>query len=155
MATIIETREFASQQAGRLLGHLAFQISRTIKSGNADPVHEVIVAIRRFARLIAVCRPCFPGKDVRKIRRRLRKIIAAVGEVRHCDVVLKFIANLQSPDVRQIQSKLRSHRKDSSCILVNELKKWSDRQKLQSSAADKQCHRYSCQPFSEGWKQRY
>ena len=54
--------------------------------------------------------------------------MAALGEVRHCDVVLKFIANLQSPTTRQIQSKLKSHRKDSSCILINELKKWTDRQ---------------------------
>jgi CHAD domain-containing protein len=128
MVANTETRQFASEQAARLLRHLAFQINRTIKSCTADAVHDVRVAIRRFNQAMAVSKPCFPGKDTRKIRRRLKKIMDAAGEVRNCDVALKFIAKSRLPDAVQLQSKLQSHRKESSRILVSELKRWTDRQ---------------------------
>jgi CHAD domain-containing protein len=128
MAPTTETRQFASEQAGNLLRHLAFQINRTGKLCNADAVHDVRVAIRRFVQTIAVFEPYFPGKDIRKVRRRLKKIMVAAGEVRNCDVALKFIAKSRLPDVDKVQSKLHSRRKESSRILVSELKRWTDRQ---------------------------
>jgi CHAD domain-containing protein len=124
---VTETRQFAGEQAARLLRHLAFQISRTLKSSSADAVHDVRVAIRRFTQTIAVCKPCFPGKDTRKIRRRLKKIMALAGEVRNCDVALKFIAKSRLADAVQLQSNLQRHRKAASRILVSELKRWKDR----------------------------
>src|ERR1700686_5437243 len=109
MVTTTETRQFGSDQAGSLLRHLAFQINRTGKLCNADAVHDVRVAIRRFTQTIAVFEAYFPGKDMRKIRRRLKKIMGAAGEVRNSDVALKSIAKSHLADADQLQSRLQSH----------------------------------------------
>lgn len=128
MVTTLETRQFASEQADRLLRDVAFQINHAVKSCNANAVHDVRVAIRRFSQIVAVCKPCFPGKDMRKIRRRLKTIMDAAGEVRNCDVALKLIAKSRLPAAVQLQSKLETQRKESSRLLVSGLKHWTDRQ---------------------------
>jgi triphosphatase len=128
MVPTTETRQFASEKAGSLLRHLAFQINRTGKLCNADAVHDVRVAIRRFTQTIAVFEPYFPGKDIRKVRRRLKKIMVAAGELRNCDVALKFISKSRLSDLDQLESKLQSQRKESSRILISDLKRWTDRQ---------------------------
>jgi CHAD domain-containing protein len=125
MLATMETRRFASKQTARLLQDLALQIDRTTKSCNADVVHDVRVSIRRFTQAIAVCKPCLPGKDMRKIRRRLTKIMVAAGEVRNCDVALKFMTKSRLPDAVQLQSKVQGHRKPSARILLSELKRWT------------------------------
>lgn len=123
-----ETQSFAARQARLLLRRLALQIDRTVKSSNADAVHQVRVAIRRFTQAIAACQPPMPEKDMRKSRRRLKKIMAAAGEVRNCDVALKYLARWREPSAVGIQSKIESRRKESSLVLVAELKGWTDRQ---------------------------
>jgi CHAD domain-containing protein len=107
---------------------LAFQINHTIKSGNADSVHDVRVAIRRFTQSVAMFKSCFPGKEIRKIRRRLKVVMLAAGQVRDCDVVLKLLSKSRMPGGAQIQSKVRSQRKEAARILTSELKSWAERQ---------------------------
>lgn len=128
MNSPIETRQFTIEQTGRLLRRVAFQVGRTAKSCDGNAVHDLRVVIRRFTQSIAVSKPCFPGKDIRKIRRRLKKIMAAAGEVRNYDIALQFLANSQSGDAKELQSKLQIRRKDSSRILTGELKRWKNRQ---------------------------
>jgi CHAD domain-containing protein len=127
-----EAEQFAIEQAGRLLRNLTLQINRTLKSSNADAVHHVRVAIRRFSQAIAVCRSCFPGqlagKDMRKTRRRLKKIMTAAGEVRNCDIAMKFVGRWRVAHAVQLKSKLQSLRKDSAGILTSELTRWKDRE---------------------------
>jgi triphosphatase len=122
-----EARHFAVDQAHRQLRHLALKINRAIKSCNADAVHEVRVAIRRFTQAIAVCRTCFRETDMPKNRRRLKKIMSEAGEVRDIDVALKFIARFRVPHAVHLRSKLQSLREESARLLVAELRKWTDR----------------------------
>jgi len=123
-----QTQQFAGEHAGRLLRHLAFQINQTIKSCTPDSVHDVRVAIRRFTQALAVFKPCFPGKEIRKIRRRLKGVMKAAGQVRDCDVALKLLAKSQMTDNAQFQAKVRSRRKEAARLLVVELKSLSERQ---------------------------
>ena len=123
-----ETRHFAGEQTGRLLRHLAFQMSHAAKSCTPDSVHDVRVAIRRFTQAIAVFRPCFPGKDMRKIRRRLKNVMKAAGQVRDCDVAMKLLSKSRTPDSAAVQSKVRNRRKETARVLVGELKSWTERQ---------------------------
>src|SRR5271157_810481 len=58
--SISTTRWFATEQADRLLGRLAFQIARTIKASGAAEVHDLRVAVRRLMRVLVVLKPCFP-----------------------------------------------------------------------------------------------
>lgn len=121
-----ETRQFASRQAARLLKDLALQMNRTARSCSSGSVHDLRVAIRRFTQVITALKPCFPGEDVRKNRRRLKKIMLAAGDVRDCDVALKFVAKWNLADA--LQPALESCRSESARTLVRKLRKWTDRQ---------------------------
>src|SRR5678815_1939319 len=93
-----ETRKFAYDQAYRRLGRLAFQINQTVRSRDAEAVHDLRVAIRRFSQVLRVFKPCFRGKEVRKIRRELKQIMVLAGEVRNCDIALQLMSKSQRRD---------------------------------------------------------
>jgi CHAD domain-containing protein len=86
-----ETRQFAIEQSDKLLGQLAFQISRTLRSHDSQSIHELRVAIRRFRQALHVFKPCFPSKDVEKIRRQLDEIMVPAREVRDCELALGLL----------------------------------------------------------------
>jgi CHAD domain-containing protein len=131
-----DARRFTVGQARTHLRRLALQIGRAIKACDPDAVHDVRVAIRRFTRAIAVCQPYVRAADMRKNRRRLKKIMTVAGEVRNCDVALKLIAKLRIPQTRTLRLRVQRRRRLSALELTSELKKWRDRRKsIQWSAA--------------------
>jgi CHAD domain-containing protein len=115
-----QSRPFVVEQARGQLRHLTSQIGRAIKLCNPDAVHDLRVAIRRFTQAVAVT-------DIRKNRRRLKKIMILAGEVRNCDVALKFNNRFKGPHTLHLQSKLESLRKESEVLLVAELSQWRER----------------------------
>src|ERR1700722_10440639 len=115
-----KSRPFPVEQAYSQLRRLSSQISRATKSCNPEAVHDLRVAIRRFTQAIAVT-------DMRKNRRRLKKIMTLAGEVRNCDVALKLNNRFKGPHADYLQSKLEERRKESESLLVAELIKWRDR----------------------------
>ncbi len=124
------TATFAVEQSSRLLAQLFVQIARTAKSSSAEAVHKLRVSIRRFTQSVAVCKPCFPKKDARKGRRVLKKIMTAAGEVRNCDIALKFLSRWREADDEHLHSELETRRKESAQDLSTQLKEWTDRQML-------------------------
>lgn len=127
MTLSMDTRKFAGQQTTRLMGRLAFQMNQTRKAPDANAVHDLRVAIRRFTQALGVFKPCFHGKDTRKIRRRLKKLMAVAGEVRDSDVTLKLLSKSRAAAAAGLQSKLHSERKTSERVLVSMLKRRIER----------------------------
>ena len=123
-----ETRKFAYEQAYKRLGRLAFQVNRTIRSRNAESVHDLRVAIRRFSQVLRVFKPCFRGKEVRKIRRELKQMMDLAGEVRNCDIAFKMISKAHRSDATGLRPKLEDLRREGERVLVAFLKRWADRQ---------------------------
>jgi len=121
------TRRFAREQADRLLGRLAFQIGRAIKSHNAESVHDLRVTIRRFVQALRVLKPCFRGKELRKVRRELKRIMAVAGEVRNHDIALKLLAKSKRAERTGLQPKIQSRRRETQRSLVTLLKSWLER----------------------------
>ena len=120
-----ETREFASHQADRLVGRLAFEIGRTVRTRSSEAVHDLRVATRRFQQVLRVFKPCFRGKELRKIRRESKRILLAAGEVRNCDVALKLLS--RSMEAERIKPKLQSRRRESERSLRLVLGSWLER----------------------------
>jgi len=118
------TSRFATEQAQRLLGRLAFQIARTIRSGGAREVHDLRVAIRRFLRVLVVLKQCFPRKESRKVRRVLKKIRAQAGTVRDHDIALRLLKKLAPAGSGLPVRELRSARDEASRALAASLKSW-------------------------------
>jgi len=123
----IGTRKFAAEQADTRLGRLAFQINRTMKCRDADSVHDLRVAIRRFSQALRVFKPYFRGKEVRKIRRELTEMMDVAGEVRNSDIALNMISKSRASDTTGVRPKFEKHRQDSERALVGLLKHWVDR----------------------------
>ena len=123
----VATRRFAQEQADRLLGRLAFQISRTIKAHNASSVHDLRVTIRRFEQALRTFKPCFHGKDIRRIRRELKQIVTAAGEVRNHDIALKLLAKSKRVQRTGLQLKVKSGRAEAERSLITLLKRWLER----------------------------
>src|SRR5260370_408828 len=118
-----ETRRFAVEQADKLIGQLAFQISRTQKSHDPAPVQDLRVAIRRFAQVFILFRACFPAKDVKKIRLRLKEIMTQAGEVRDCDIALKLLSKSKLEEADTLKARFKSRRKEAERILLGTLRR--------------------------------
>jgi len=123
----IETRKFASDQADRRLGRLAFQINQTVKSRDAEAVHDLRVALRRFSQVLRVFKPCFRGKEARKIRRELKQMMDLAGEVRNCDIALKLMAKSRRRDITGLPPKVQDLRREGERALIAFLRHWVDR----------------------------
>jgi CHAD domain-containing protein len=121
-----DARQFAVEQANNHLKHLTLQMNRAIKSCSAGAVHDVRVAIRRFSQAVAVCRSYFDAADLPK-NRRIKKVMNGAGEVRNCDIALKFVAKFREPHAIHLRAKLQGRRKESATLLVADLRKWKDR----------------------------
>lgn len=127
MALTIETRKFAGQNASRLLGRLAFQMSVTRKALDSGSVHDLRVSIRRFNQALGVFKSCFPGRETRKIRRRTKKLMTLAGTVRNFDIALKLLAKSPDADAAGLRPKLQTQRKESGRVLIGALKRRIER----------------------------
>ncbi len=112
------TAEFAGSQINRLLRNLTARIRETLRSPDADAVHNLRVGIRRFDQAILL----FEKKHVRKTRRRLKEIMAFAGAVRNCDVAEKLIGSHFSGARKEIDSQRAIARQS----LVHALRRWID-----------------------------
>ena len=120
----METSQFAAERASRMIERLTYQTGITIKQRDADAVHDLRVAIRRLSQVLVVFKPCFPSKDLKKIRRNLKETMSLAGDVRNCDIGLKLLAKSQASDGAAIQQKLRVRRREAEQALLTRLRQW-------------------------------
>ena len=85
-------REYARLQTANLLRRFAFQLTRTARSGDAESIHDLRVAIRRLSRCLRVFSQFYPDRSAEKIRRRLAAVMALAADVRDRDVALELLA---------------------------------------------------------------
>jgi CHAD domain-containing protein len=123
----IATRRYAREQAEKLLGSLAFRVGRVNKSHNAETVHDLRVSVRRFSQLLRVFRPSFRGKELRKIRRELKQIMAVAGEVRNHDIALRLLAKSKRTESTSLQNRIQIRRRELERSLLALLKTWLER----------------------------
>ena len=118
------TGRFAREQADRLLGRLAVQIARTIRSRGAADVHDLRVAIRRYLGVLVVLKPYFPGSGTKKVRQRLKKMMLQAGSVRDRDIALRLLAKKHSSASSALARQFRAERAEGARTLAVSLKRW-------------------------------
>ncbi|MEO8027164.1 MAG: CHAD domain-containing protein, partial [Bryobacteraceae bacterium] len=94
---ILRLDAFARGQLTARLHRVASQFSRAQEDADADAVHDLRVAIRRFLQVLSVFEALLPGKEVASARRKLRRLLKAAGEVRDLDVGA-VLAGPRSPE---------------------------------------------------------
>ena len=120
-------REYVLHQTGILLRHLASQVTRTARTGDAGAIHDLRVAIRRLSRCLRVFAPFYPGHSWKPVRRRLSGLMATCGSVRDRDIAIGLLEKAgvapASPLVRQLDAERRAAGRE----LLRELRHWKKR----------------------------
>ena len=118
-------REYARVQTAVLLRRLAYEVNHAAKSGDADSVHDLRVAIRRFSRCLRTFDQFYPRHVGKRCRRELSELLGAAGEVRDRDIALEMIAKAGISARASIVTRLRAERMKASHDLLAEVRRWS------------------------------
>jgi CHAD domain-containing protein len=117
----------ASESVTKLLERLAFEVNHTLHAGDADAVHDLRVSIRRFSQSLALFKPAFGAKDVKKIRGRLKELMELTNGPRDCDVALKLLPKSGLPAAAALEPAIRAYRKEQVRLLIPALRRWGSR----------------------------
>lgn len=118
------TGNFVAETTAKLLERLAFQVNTTLHAHHAEPVHDLRVAIRRFNQVLVTFRSALPAREVKRIRRKLKNLLNAAGDVRDCDVLAKMLAKRDLAGAAALKKKLQEHRKAAVPVLTAALERW-------------------------------
>lgn len=94
-------RDYAIEQVNHLLTRLAFQVHRAAKKPGLDEIHDLRVSIRRFSQGLDVFHDFFPCWEVKKVRKRLKRMMRLTSQIRDRDITLEFL----------VEAKHATHRK--------------------------------------------
>jgi CHAD domain-containing protein len=117
--------DFVRLQTAKLLRRLAAQVNRAAKSGDAESIHGLRVAIRRFSRCLRVFAQFYPGSSWKKIRHQLSAVMASAGAVRDMDIAMELLAEAGGRPKREILSKLKQQRRRANRELLEEVTHWN------------------------------
>ena len=102
-------RAYVRFQTGILLRRFATQATRTVRTADADSIHDLRVAIRRLSRCLRVFAEFYPAGSWKPVRRRLADLMDACGSVRDCDIAIGLLKQagirVTTPLVRQLRAK--------------------------------------------------
>jgi CHAD domain-containing protein len=82
-----KVRELALRQLDRFIS----LEPKVLRGDDADAIHDIRVASRRLQQVLDLLYPDARQKEVRRLRRRIRRCRRALGEVRNCDVMLDAV----------------------------------------------------------------
>jgi CHAD domain-containing protein len=119
--------EYAVLQAGARLDRIAYQMGVLRKSKSPETVHELRVSIRRFMSCLKVYPQFFPVKESKKIRKRLKRVMKAAGQVRDRDIAVNMGKQANLPKDAAVLDGLRRQRKQAARELTGTLQPWSKR----------------------------
>ena len=120
-------REYVRVQTRILLRSLASQVNRTARSGDADAIHDLRVAIRRLSRCLRVFAQFYPGRSWKQMRRRLADLMDACGSVRDRDIAIELLEKAGVPAASALVRQLDAERRAADEELRRELRRWKDR----------------------------
>jgi CHAD domain-containing protein len=113
-----------SDRTIHLLESLAFEIGRVRRAPDPEAIHDMRVAIRRFLQALALIKPLLPAKELKRMRRRLRRILRFAGTVRDCDILTGYLSRLKLPEGRLLNIRIQARRRETELELLPVLHKW-------------------------------
>ena len=111
----IPIRDYAIEQMNHLLTTLTFQVHRAAKAPRSKEIHDLRVSMRRFSQGLRLFGEFFPKWEVKKIRKRLKRMMRLTSEVRNRDIALEFLAKSRIAAHRgRLQKERRAHERQFS-----------------------------------------
>jgi CHAD domain-containing protein len=120
-------REYVRVETAILLRRLAFQVGRMAKSSDAESVHDLRVAIRRFNRCLSLFSQFYPGRSSKKARRRLYGLMKAAGAVRDLDIAIELLAEAGLSRHTELVQRVAEQRREANRQLLLEVRDWKAR----------------------------
>jgi CHAD domain-containing protein len=120
-------REYVRLETAILLRRFAFQVNRAARSGDADSIHDLRVAIRRLSRCLSVFSQFYPDRSWKKIRRELADLVDRAGAVRDRDIALELLVASGIPRRAAIVTRLQEERRKAGQELLLEVRRWKRR----------------------------
>lgn len=120
-------REYARLQTAILLRRFAFQVNRAARSGDAESIHDLRVAIRRLSRCLRVFSQFYPDSYWKRIRRQLGELMDTAAKVRDRDIALELLAAARLPRRAAIVTRLQAERRLAAAGLHLEIRRWKGR----------------------------
>lgn len=118
---------YAREQASTLLRRLAFRMNRAAKVRDADSIHDLRVAIRRFQQCLRIFHQFLAGGHKKKIRRRLQKTMELSGEIRNRDIALDLLKQAGLPARSALSVRLLRERRGAQSKLLASFDRWGER----------------------------
>jgi CHAD domain-containing protein len=119
--------KFASGQASRLLGKLAFQVRHAAKHPDEEAIHDLRVSIRRLSQCLREFRQFFPRRETKKILKQLGKVMDLAAEMRNRDVAIELIGKDGRSSESVFLANLRHERERAKQKLSRALVQWRRR----------------------------
>ena len=119
--------QFASAQASRLLGKLAFQVRHAAKRPNEEAIHDLRVSIRRFSQSVREFRQFFPRRQTKKILKQLDKVMDLAAEMRNRDIAIELIGGEGGAAGSAFAANLAEEREEAKRNLTRALVHWRRR----------------------------
>jgi CHAD domain-containing protein len=119
--------KFASVQASRLLGKLAFHVRHAAKHPNEDAIHDLRVSIRRLSQCLREFHQFFPRRETKKILKQLGRVMDLAAEMRNRDVAIELIGKDGRPGESAFLATLRDERERAKQKLSRALVQWRRR----------------------------
>lgn len=118
-----DSRQFAATRTAALLRKLEAQIHAALQAADADRVHDLRVAARRFSQALYIFDSSIPGAA--RMRRQLKPLIRAAGAVRDFDIAVKFLARDDAAGDARIVAQIEQRRAQAQSRLSHVLEKIS------------------------------
>jgi CHAD domain-containing protein len=121
----MKMREYVRVQTGTLLRGLASQVDRAARTGDAEAIHDLRVAIRRLSRCLRVFAHFYPGQTWKPMRRRLSGLMEACGGVRDRDIAIELLEKAGVGAAAPLVRKLDEERRAAHEELRRDLRRWN------------------------------
>ncbi len=123
-----EIREYAQAVVRARLGVLAAEIGDSDKRLDADTIHDMRVAVRRFMQSLTVFHSLLPEAEVCRILRRLKKLMEIAGDIRNRDIALEFLKDAGLNRNHTLWRRIDKGRKRAEKMLTRRVQRWRERQ---------------------------
>jgi CHAD domain-containing protein len=123
-AALEAMNEFASAQAARLLGKLAFRVRQAAKHPNEEAIHDLRVSIRRLSQCLREFRQFFPRHRTKKILQQLGTMMDLAAETRNRDIAIELIGGEENSAKSVFAENLRKEREEAKRKLTLALVQW-------------------------------
>jgi CHAD domain-containing protein len=119
-------RQYVRGQTRILLRRVASADGRAARTGDADAIHDLRVAIRRLRSCLRVFAEFYPRRSWKPIRRRLSDLMDACGRVRDRDIAIKLLGKAGLPTDSALLRQLDAERCAADGELRRQLRRWKE-----------------------------